>query len=380
MSKTTPLGETSRGRLAMLATWQTMDDDDIVPPVSPDDYRTIELRAAVWEDPLSDDLRLVYADYLQDRGDPRGELVSLQVARAASGDPVSDRERTLVRRIGFECAQPLAPYLASDFQLSRGFVAKCTVNDTPMPLELKWSPAWRTVDDLSTTSYDLLVNPHVRAKRVGVSGRELVRLLDHTRLPFETVVGIAPVDKSQRGVWLDEDGCRRVANIGSLADLRVLSVNPAAGPQLIPILLGSPLGRQLRQLDAFVDINAIDAVRLRDAFDHARVPLLTLRFIPNTPAYGRGVHFGPEVLVGLRRTTRLPQIIVQVADVLDAERVTNTMRLIAQIARNVQYAELHDFGALATGISARHPVLLERLEAVFPQLLVHPPSAQPLSP
>lgn len=358
-----------------------IDEAGPIAPVLPDDDRTNELRAAVWDDPLSDDARLVYADYLQDRGDPRGELVGLQVARARSGDRVSDRERALLRRIATDCAKPLAPYLASDFQLARGFVAKCTVNDTPMPDAITCSPAWRTVDDLSTTSYDLLVSPHVRAPRVGVGGRQLADLAAHARrLPFETVVGIAPLGRSQRGVWLEEAAWDQVMRIGALEDLRVLSVSPESGygPRLIAAVLRSVLGRQLRQLDAYVDGNTPEATRWRDAFDQTRVPLLTFRFVPVAPARGRPG--GPEILVALRRTPRLPQIIVQVEHTLTADHVTIAMRFIAQLSRGVQYAELHDFTVDPGRIPGRHPTLFERMNAMFPQVVVQPPSARPLAP
>jgi hypothetical protein len=319
---------------------------------------------------------------LQDRGDPRGELVGIQVHRARTGDVVSDRERMLLRRIGFECAQPLAPYLASDFQLARGFVAKCTVNDTPMPEAIRWSPAWRTVDDLSTTNFDLLLSPHVRARRVGVGGRQLARIAAHERaLPFETVVGIAPLDRAQRGVWLEQGEWDQVMKIGALEQVRTLSVNPASGygAAVIPAILRSPLGRQLRQLDAFIDGDTTEGGRWREAFDLSRIPLLTFRFIPVAQERGRPT-MGAPVLVALRRTPRLPQIIIQVDTVMSAELVTSLMRFIAPLSRAVQYAEVHDFTVKPARVEARHTVLLQRVRAMFPQTVVQPPSAQPLSP
>ncbi|MDQ3340157.1 MAG: TIGR02996 domain-containing protein [Myxococcota bacterium] len=360
-------------------------DEEDVDEVLPDDDRTRELRAAIWDDPLSDDARMVYADYLQDRGDPRGELVALQVSRARSGDFESDRERLLVRRISPDCAQPLTPYLVPGFELVRGFVGKCTVNDTPMPEAITWHQAWRTVDDLSTTNLDLLVSPHVRAKRVGVAGRQLVLLVDHMRpLPFETVVGIAPHGKSQRGVWLEEGGWDRVAAVGALENVTTISVNPdygGIGARLIPLMLRGPFGQRLRHVDAFIGLQLAEAQRWREAFDYGSAALLTLRFVvlervPDLRRWG-----GPEVLVGLRRTARAPHLIVQVADLLDAESVTTVMRFVAQLSRNIQHAELHDFGApRGQRIEDRHGTLLERMNAMFPQVLVQPVTAKPLAP
>lgn len=361
-----------------------LSDDEEVPPVVPDDARTLELRAAVWEDPSSDDARLVYADYLQDRGDPRGELVALQVARARTGEPVSERERLLVRRIAPDCAQPLTPYLVPGFTLVRGFVTSCTVNDAPMPPAIVAHPAWRTVEDLSTTNVELLTSPQVRARRVGVGGRQLVQLVDHERpLAFETVVGIAPLGKPQRGVWIEEGDWDRVVGIGALAHVRVLSVNPEMsgfGPRLIPAILRSPLGAQLRQLDAFVELQYADAQRWRDAFDAARTPLLTLRFVPVSPARGRRMWIGPEVTVGLQRSTRMPHLVVQVDDVLDADNVTAVMRLVAQLSRGIQQAEVHDLGAPAARIPERQGTLLQRMKAMFPQVEIRPAGTPALAP
>ena len=372
--------------LDMLCYELGLSDDDDIDPVLPDDDRTRELRAAVWDDPISDDARLVYADYLQDRGDPRGELVALQVQRARKGGHASEREKALVRRIAADCAQPLTPYLVRDFELERGFVARCMVDDKQkMPEAITWSPAWRTVDDLTTANYELLTSPHVRATRAGVSGKHLVRLVEHVRpLPFETVVGIAPRGLSQRGVWIEEGGWDTVMAVGALVSLHTLSVGPemsGLGARLIPSMLRSPLGQRLRQLDAFIELPYAEPQRWRDAFDLAKLPLLTLRFIAVPPTRGARQWFKPEVLVGLRRTTRLPHLIVQVADVLAPDSVTELMRFIAQLSRNVQFAELHDFHVpRGQTIQERHALLLERLNAMFQQVLVQPKGARPLSP
>src|SRR5207249_8646914 len=75
-------------------------------PIVDDDAMLDSLRAAVYADPGADEPRAMYADYLMSRGDPRGELVALQLGRARGG-PVTDRERTLVERHGAACTEPL---------------------------------------------------------------------------------------------------------------------------------------------------------------------------------------------------------------------------------------------------------------------------------
>jgi uncharacterized protein (TIGR02996 family) len=353
-----------------------VSDDDAIDPVLPDDDRTKELRTAVWDDPISDDARMVYADHLLDRGDPRGELVSMQVLRARTGDFASDREKTLVRRIAIDCAQPISPYLAPGFELQRGFVARCTVNDTPMPQGILWHPAWRTVDDLSTANYELLVSPHVRARRVGLGGAQLRMLVDHARvLPFESVVGIAPIGKPQRGVWLAQDGWAYVMRtIGALENVRILSIAPQrdarASAHMLATLLRSPLGRQLRHLDMYTELVNAEPLRWREAFDEAPVPLLTLRFLPAPAPRLRWI--GPEVLVGLRHTKRAPHVIIQVEDVLGPDALQVVVRLVAQLSRNVQRAELHDLGAPIDRVEVRQAALIAQLRPMFHELVIQP--------
>src|SRR5262245_55204692 len=80
-----------------------------------------------------DDLpRLVYADYLDERGDPRGEFVRLQVERPRlpPDDPRraewSARERELLRRHGDEWLGPLTR-IVSGHAFRRGFVEDVVV-------------------------------------------------------------------------------------------------------------------------------------------------------------------------------------------------------------------------------------------------------------
>jgi uncharacterized protein (TIGR02996 family) len=53
---------------------------------TPTDPRTLELQAAIDADPEDVSAYTVYADQLQAQGDPRGELISLQLAAEAKGD------------------------------------------------------------------------------------------------------------------------------------------------------------------------------------------------------------------------------------------------------------------------------------------------------
>jgi uncharacterized protein (TIGR02996 family) len=83
---------------------------------------------AILEEPDNDDVRLIYADWLQEQGDPRGEFIHLQVRRARrpAGEPVpeaeSKREQQLREDHQREWVGELHGIVARcDFE--RGFVA-----------------------------------------------------------------------------------------------------------------------------------------------------------------------------------------------------------------------------------------------------------------
>jgi uncharacterized protein (TIGR02996 family) len=117
---------------------------------------------AIIDDPDDDTPRLIYADWLDERGDPRGEFIRVQcqLARLAEADPrrteLEARERTLLHRHeehfigglwqsveawdfhpGVKDATPrgrVSRLLVDAWEFRRGFVERVTV-DTPVFLE-----------------------------------------------------------------------------------------------------------------------------------------------------------------------------------------------------------------------------------------------------
>ncbi len=78
---------------------------------------------AILDDPEADAPRLVYADHLGERGDARGELISLQVALARGGlDDRGSRMERLVRSCWDELAAPALDAGIPRFCVRRGFV------------------------------------------------------------------------------------------------------------------------------------------------------------------------------------------------------------------------------------------------------------------
>jgi uncharacterized protein (TIGR02996 family) len=96
-----------------------------------------ELLAAIYADPDDDHPRAVYADLLQQRGDPRGELIALQLA----GKDASE----LLRTHADTWLGVLAPYVVvEECTFERGFPSVVTLNGLDLDPIAK-DPAWSTV-------------------------------------------------------------------------------------------------------------------------------------------------------------------------------------------------------------------------------------------
>jgi uncharacterized protein (TIGR02996 family) len=111
---------------------------------------TIEqLLREVWASPADDGPRQVLADWLAQRGDPRGELIALQLVRRTSDRAALRRERKLTTEHGRSLLGPLEPVIVSSSLLAfeRGFVSRCEVNWRRLAgvPALMTHPAWSTV-------------------------------------------------------------------------------------------------------------------------------------------------------------------------------------------------------------------------------------------
>jgi uncharacterized protein (TIGR02996 family) len=113
------------------------------------------LLAACRADPDDDAVRLVLADWLEEQGDPRGELVRIQVERARVQGLAPEREAALtrreadlLRRHGADWLGPLAGQ-CDDQMLHRGFLS-VTINPKgfgPPPAGV--DPVWAWVDSVA---------------------------------------------------------------------------------------------------------------------------------------------------------------------------------------------------------------------------------------
>src|SRR6266702_3050247 len=82
---------------------------------------------AIIEAPDDDTPRLIYADWLEERGDPRGEFIRVQCALTNLNEtderwsPQKHRERQLLAQYGTEWAGMLTG-LVEEYEFRRGFV------------------------------------------------------------------------------------------------------------------------------------------------------------------------------------------------------------------------------------------------------------------
>lgn len=108
------------------------------------------LLAAVWADPQDDSPRQVYADFLSERGNPRGEFITLQLADATGTLDAAGKKRMkeLLKKHARDFLGPLQPAITlTNLRFERGFVAHCELADkmSPQIQALETHPAWSTV-------------------------------------------------------------------------------------------------------------------------------------------------------------------------------------------------------------------------------------------
>lgn len=231
-----------------------------------------ELLALVHEDPLSDEPRLVYHDWLLERGEPRGELLTLQFKRARKGLTKTEerRERALLREHGRKWLGAIEPVVGREgVTFERGFLSSCTAAfRTKQQYEsLIGHPSWSTVREITRPPFELCVHPNARSLRVvrQISPAIAARLAEHpVPLPFEEIELTA--EEATAG---DRTAIARAA---SLPDLRRVTVNlapverrapPAVRPEELAWLFEAGLARRLEHLGVagFVTYTVFDQPR-----------------------------------------------------------------------------------------------------------------------
>ncbi len=133
------------------------------------------LLAAVYAQPRDDGPRLVYADWLLERGEPRGEFITLQFKQRerALSEAERRREQALLKKHGKQWLGALAPvlsfgkgYARTTFQ--RGFISTADIIlSVGKKLEPLWrAEEWKTVERLEGNwPLELLERAPMRALR-----------------------------------------------------------------------------------------------------------------------------------------------------------------------------------------------------------------------
>jgi uncharacterized protein (TIGR02996 family) len=189
--------------------------------------------------------RLIYADWLEERGDPRGEFIRLHCAATdlAPGDPAREplakrlRELLSLHEVTWtdELVGPLRELLGTDdfeYDLRSGFVEALT-----LPARLFLTHAEALFDRVPLRRLRLLgAGPHLR---------ELARARALGRLSGLDLAGGGLNESSQRVT----EGFRRLAASPHLAGLRWLGLyNASLGPGHLERLLDSPHPARLESL------------------------------------------------------------------------------------------------------------------------------------
>jgi uncharacterized protein (TIGR02996 family) len=157
-----------------------------------------ELFERIYADPSDDEPRAVLADLLQQRGDPRGEFIALQLARHGTDQKPTTAEKKLLQQWGRTWLGQLDEVLLKDgIEFERGFLTRARYMGARPSLSPHGAPEWQTVTHLDVSraskfvdgSGAILVTPALRNLRhvTGLAPSDWSRLAAAASLPWETV-------------------------------------------------------------------------------------------------------------------------------------------------------------------------------------------------
>jgi uncharacterized protein (TIGR02996 family) len=196
---------------------------------------------AVYEAPDDDGPRVVLADALIERGDPRGELITVQLALVKSTDrALKTRERELLDAHGKAWLGDLAPILMADVRFERGFLAACKVDNSQLDRvqKLVGNPAWSTVRSLEGSAL-IALDPVMRSLRRLVFSQGNARHREHLPDAWRDLLVDTPraIEELQyesmhsERQWLDTVEGRREVRVSEQSEIDALCACSAL-PQL----------------------------------------------------------------------------------------------------------------------------------------------------
>lgn len=166
-----------------------------------DTKQEARLLDAIFCDPQDDGPRAVYADWLTERDDPRGEFITMQLARA--NDWAADtwkHEKTLLTEHGRKWIGPLRIVMTNPV-FDRGFPCRATRWSNKSGFsKLKSHPAWSTIETLCYPWDDL--------------GKDAARIITNPNL--RSLTGLGNADDELLVQLAKRDGLRRLQRLGLL--------------------------------------------------------------------------------------------------------------------------------------------------------------------
>jgi uncharacterized protein (TIGR02996 family) len=254
-----------------------------------------DLLQSIHDVPGDDARRLVYADALLERGDPRGELIALQCrglaapATRSAGDRAGRRrEKQLLDTHGKTWLGELAPVVMAGYRFERGFLSACRVDSTRVDRirRVIGHPAWSTVRELDGSAL-IGLHPIMRSLRVFTFHPNRARrdeelgdawheLLQGTARPIECL------HYTDRDMYGDlDDQLAALGTCTALPALRQLVLGEAYLGVALPQVLAMPVLRRVEVLGFTLDRYSEFPYALLAA---ARPVVPTLRVVSSTVA------------------------------------------------------------------------------------------------
>lgn len=222
-----------------------------------------ELVSDITRNPGDDGVRLVYADYLSDNGDPRGEFIVLQCQDHNKALPkkLGKRMKELAKEFASQWIHPLDA-VVRDPRFSRGFLSECSVHfSAERHIELMAHPSWATVEVIHACNnaefFSSLALSSLRRAYLGSAPLAKMAAISN-RSPLESATVEVRNESHQGADW------QAILDVGALKALTHLHLRypepTSAWGQHPPEreeasdfswLLESPLARRLRVLRIF---------------------------------------------------------------------------------------------------------------------------------
>jgi uncharacterized protein (TIGR02996 family) len=209
-------------------------------PVAPVTDASAALLAAILADPDDDEPRRVYADHLSEHGDPRGEYIALQLARAklADGDArvaeIAAREAELVKQHK-KAWTKYGDIKGARWEYRRGFVAKASLDAAALAAHGKALLAAEPIEELAVWKIDehrgglaaVLALPLHKVKRLSIA-RSKLALADWKALAAaKTLGGVEVLDATATAIGEVKGAAAALAAAKSLPALRELRLSSA---------------------------------------------------------------------------------------------------------------------------------------------------------